>query len=308
MRELAAYLVRNRFAAALVASLSAALPLMGIVGGAAAGLLTLHQGLGAGLTVAGLGAAVASGLTWIVGGLPALGAMVVLASTLPVCALAWVLRRTVSLSLTVMVAALAGCGGVLLMLWGLDDAAGFWRAVVEAWLAGAGGEGGASEAERQALLDRLPFELMTGSVMANFMLMTLAGLFLGRSAQARLVNPGGFRREFHGLRLGHAALAVSGLLLLAALATKATLALNMTAVVLAAWLVRGLAVMHGLAASLGLATGWLVVSYAALGVAALLASPAVLVFPLLGAVDEVLNLRGRFGRRRNGRDRRGDDE
>lgn len=308
MRELAAYLVRNRFAAALVASLGAALPLLGFVGGAAAGLQTLQLGIAAGLLTAGMGAAIAAGLTWVVSGIPAVGATLVLFSTVPVCVLAWVLRRMVSLPAAVMAATVIACAGVAAFLWGVGDATGFWRSAVEAWLAAGGDDGGLSETERQQLLGRLPFELMTGSVFANVMLLSLAGLFLARSAQAHLVNPGGFRREFHALKLGRIALAATALVLLAALVMNATPALNFAAVLLAAWLVQGLAVMHSAVASLGLATTWLVVSYATLTVAALLASPVVLVLPLLGAADELVNLRGRLGRANASRENRGEDE
>lgn len=302
MKELAAFVLRNRVAAALTASLGAALPLMGIVGGAACGLVTLHRGLQEGLLTAGLGAAVAAGLTWALGGNPAVGAVLVLWTTVPACGLAWILRRWVSLPLTVQVAAVAGCAAVAAIFVAVDDPVGFWRQAADAWLSAAGESGeGLSAAERDRLLERLPFEILTGSVVANVMLLTLGALFLARSAQARLFNPGGFKREFHALKLGRLFLLASGVLLVATALTQAMAPLNMMAVVLVTWLLQGLAVGHHLVASLGLGTTWLVLGYTALVIAALFASPVVLVFPLMGAADEVFDLRGRASRARQDR-------
>lgn len=307
MRELAAFVLRNRVAAALTASLGAALPLMGVVGGAACGLVTLHRGFSEGLLTAGLGAAVAAGLTWVLGGNPAAGVLLVLWTTVPVCALAWMLRRWVSLPLTVQTAAVAGCAAVGAIFLGLDDPAGFWRQAAESWLSAAGQDGeGLSPAEQEQLLARLPFEVLTGSVVANVMLLTLAALFLGRSAQARLTNPGGFRREFHTLRLGRLFLLGSAGVLVVTALTQALAPLNMMAVLLAAWLLQGLALAHHLVTVLGLATAWLVFGYAALVLAAIFASPVVLAFPLAGAVDEMFDLRGRVTRAREGRRDGGD--
>lgn len=302
MKELAAFVLRNRLAAALTASLGAALPLMGIVGGAACGLVALQRGFAEGMLTAGLAATVAAGLTWVLGGNPAVAVLMVLWTTVPVCALAWLLRRWVSLPLAVQAAAIAGCAAVGAIFLAVDDPAGFWRQAAETWLAAAGPEGeGLTAAEREELLARLPFEVLTGSVVANVMVMTLAALFLARSAQARLVNPGGFRREFHALRLGRLFLLASGGVLLVTALVQAAAPLNMMAVVLAAWLLQGLAVAHHVVTAMGLATAWLVFAYAALFVAALFASPLVLVFPLAGAVDEVFDLRGRVSRARQGR-------
>lgn len=307
MRELAAFILRNRLAAALTASLGAALPLMGVLGGAACGLVTLHRGLQEGLLTAGLGTAVAAALTWVLGGNPALAVVLVLWSTLPVCGLAWVLRRWVSMPLAVQVAALAGCAGVAVIFAALGDPAAFWRQATDAWLAAAAQSGqGMSGAEREQLLERLPFEVLTGSVMANLMLLTLSALFLGRSAQARMVNPGGFRREFHGLRLGRGFLVASAALLLVTAVSQAMLPLNMAAVVLAVWLLQGLAVVHHAVTALGAGTAWLVLTYGALFFGALFASPIVVAMPVVGAVDELFDLRGRVSRARQGRDDRGD--
>jgi len=307
MREFAAFIVRNRLAAGLAASLGGALPLLGIVGGAAAGLVTLHQGLPAGLLVAGMGSALASGLTWLVGGQPALGVILVLVSTLPVCGLAWVLRRSVSLSMAAQAGVLGAAALVALFFAAVGDPAAFWREVAQAWLSGGGGEA-LGAAEREELLNQLPFTLLTGSFAANGLLLSLGSLFLARSAQARLMNPGGFRREFYGLRLGRILLAVTVLLLAGAVFSGWSLAVNLLAVFFAGWLVQGFAVIHQLVAAYGLPTGWLVVSYVATAAAALFAGPLVMAFPLLGIADEVIDIRGRVTRARGDRSGRGKND
>ena len=47
-------------------------------------------------------------------------------------------------------------------------------------------------------------EVMTSFLAAFYMVLSVAVLMLGRSMQARLYNPGGFREEFHALRISQA--------------------------------------------------------------------------------------------------------
>lgn len=112
----------------------------------------------------------------------------------------------------------------------------------------------------------------------------------------------------HALKLGRTFLVASAGLLLLAVAGQAILPLNMMAVVLAAWLLQGLAVVHHSVAALGAGPAWLVLTYGALLFGALFASPVVVAVPVIGAADEVFDLRGRVTRARRGRGDRGDEE
>lgn len=111
-------------------------------------------------------------------------------------------------------------------------------------------------------------------------------LILGRHWQALLYNPGGFRQEFHALRLDPR---FAGLLLALLLAGELGLApLN-------AWvplfcmapLLNGLALIHHVVAQRKSGMNWLILAY----LAALLMAPAII---LLGFADSFANIRKRF--------------
>ncbi|WP_157960485.1 YybS family protein [Marinimicrobium alkaliphilum] len=117
---------------------------------------------------------------------------------------------------------------------------------------------------------------------------TLLGLLLGRWWQALLYNPGGFRQEFHGLRLQAPQAIVSlgaGVFALfqgpeyGVWATVFTLPLTLA----------GLALFHGLAARRKLGTPWLVVFYLLL----VFVPPAGQLLIAVAFVDTWLNFRGR---------------
>jgi|Laugresp1bdmlbsn_1035097.scaffolds.fasta_scaffold06102_3 hypothetical protein len=111
-------------------------------------------------------------------------------------------------------------------------------------------------------------------------------LILGRHWQALLYNPGGFRQEFHALRLDPR---FAGLLLALLLAGELGLApLN-------AWvplfcmapLLNGLALIHHVVAQRKSGMNWLILAY----LAALLMAPAII---LLGFADSFANIRKRL--------------
>lgn len=299
MNQFATLILNNRLVAAVVASLGAAMPPLGLVGGAATGLITLRQGLAAGLLVAGLGSSMAAALNWLLGGAPWVGLVVVVVTTVPACLLAQVLRYSASLDITVQVGLLAAALLVVAFIWTVGDAAAFWRHAVELWLTQVQAQGlVVTQAERTTLLDSVPYAVMTGSAMVNWLLFALGSLFLARSAQARLFNPGGFQAAFHGLHLGMVLLAATGVMLVVYALTRNVVILNLLAVAIAGWLLQGLAVLHRLVALYRLPGWWLVLSYTTLVVAALYSSRLVLAFPLLGAVDQTIGLRRRLAGQR----------
>lgn len=122
---------------------------------------------------------------------------------------------------------------------------------------------------------------------------TLAAIFcmvLARWWQAALYNPGGFRSEFHALRLDPGkALILAGLILIgmAGVAPFST----WTNIISVAPMIAGLAVMHGIIGMKQMAQQWLVLVYLAL----LFMAPALIV---LGLLDSLLDLRTRVTQRR----------
>ncbi len=130
--------------------------------------------------------------------------------------------------------------------------------------------------------------LMTSSLAAFYMVLSLALLMLGRSMQASLYNPGGFQTEFHALRISQATtLALVGLILL----------VNLVEALPRIWIIylatplafAGLALAHALVARKKASVIWLVALYP------LLLFPTMMYLLILVAiVDSWYDIRGRM--------------
>ena len=269
MQAIARYVMRGRLQAMLVAAamamLSLLLPPLNYISGAVVGLVTLRKGWSEGLIIiAGAGA-----VTALFASLTPLDAahavMLAAAIWLPVWLLALVLRQTVSLAATLSSAALAGGLVVVGAYWSLDNPAQAWRDVLDRLidLAQQQDELNAADTLGQMLMDAAPH--MTGMLAAALVLGLMMSLFLARWWQAALYNPGGFRREFHGLRLGRGFALVTLAALAATLAASGWLgevAANVLIVLVAAYLVHGLGLLHGIVAAKQIHVGWLITLYA----------------------------------------------
>ena len=294
MQALAAYVMRGRSQAALVASASAVLsllvPLLGILSAATVALVTLRQGTTEGLVVGGF-AGLASGLlVYLALGSPLPAVGLALALWLPVWVLAGVLRVTRRVDLTLRVGALVG----LLILVGVHlavaDPAAFWAELLEPLRQGLVEGQVMDETASQAMMASIG-RWMTAAFAATFYFQMLLALLLGRWWQGLLYNPGGFGTEYRALRI-HPALGVLGLGLLLALMVGiggqpiAELLILLTPL----YFLQGVAVVHGLAHGFKLARGWLVGFYALL----LLAMPhAEILVAGLGLADTLVNVRAR---------------
>jgi hypothetical protein len=270
MKALAAFVMRGRSSAALVAAAAAVLfwlfPPFLIGSGAAVALVTLRRGATEGawvMALAGLGAVALTGLAL---GAPWLMLEVLPACWLPVWLLALVLRATLSLPRTVQAAALLGLLGVAGFYLALGDPALWWGGVLEQWerqLAALA----PGQPTDQATLDQLLALLkasapsLPGQAVGAGLLFVLAGLLLGRWQQALLFNPGGFRSEFHQLRLGRP-LAVLALALFGAALLSGWPPLSNAALVLGLlYTVQGIAVVHAVAFKRHLSPAWLLLFY-----------------------------------------------
>lgn len=195
MRGLAEFIMRGRWQALAVAVLGAGTLLFGWISAAAVALVTLRKGVEAGAWLvlwAMLPAAIAA---WMSGDA---GSVMLLAGTF---ALAVVLRTTVSLALTLVCSVLLGfiCGAGLLLFNG-----DFLTQLVQVF-------GMVFEQLQQSLGDGTtngvvelapPTEVQIAGILAGGNAATaIMSLLLARYWQAALYNPGGFRREFHALRL-----------------------------------------------------------------------------------------------------------
>lgn len=250
--------------AAVAALLSLLIPPLNYISSAVIGLVTLRRGWREGLIVIA-GAGVATATFAVLTPLDPLHADLVAAAIwVPVWGLALILRYTVSLSVTVGSAGIIGALIVAGTYLSLGDPAQAWRDVLGhiVKLAKQQNEPEVADSLGQLLLNAAPH--MTGMLIAALVLGLTLSLFLARWWQASLYNPGGFSREFRGLRLGRNFALLSLAALVASMATSgwlAEVASNVLIVLVVVYLVHGMGLIHGIVAAKGLRAGWLIAVY-----------------------------------------------
>ena len=272
MRLLASFAMQGRSQAVMAAAALAVLswlmtPLIGILSGAVIGLVTLRNGPHEGLFTAVL-ASVASGVLGllVLGNFaPALGTLGLLWT--PMWLVAMVLRTTRSLAFAVQGGLLFGLAIILTYNSVFPDSVTEWGKILEAFSQPLAESGILTDSQRVGLIESFA-PWMTGVLAAVLYLQLIAALMLARWWQALLYNPGGFRQEFHGLRLDSRLAYVTLLVLVWAYLVDlsgAGLLINHAALLLVAvYLVQGLALVHGIVALAGMSPRWLVAMYALL--------------------------------------------
>lgn len=183
-------------------------------------------------------------------------------SWLPVVIVAVVLRFSVSLTLSFIVATGLGLASVLVIHLGLEDPVSFWLNVLmqalpaERMLGEQGMLAGMSSSDYQLMLTGMA-QLMTGAMGLVLLLNAVIGLLIGRWLQAGLYNPGGFAKEFTELRFGKNLAIIALLLFTAAAFTNNALLVSLNMVMLSGFMFQGLAVAHSLVAQQRLHKLWL---------------------------------------------------
>jgi hypothetical protein len=268
MQAIARYVMRGRLQAMLVAAvaalLSLLLPPLNYISSAVIGLVTLRRGWREGLIVIA-GAGVVTAAFAVLTPLDPLRADLVAAAIwVPVWGLALILRYTISLSVTVGSAGIIGALIVTGAYLSLGDPAQAWRDVLGhiVKLAKQQNEPAVADSLGQMLLNAAPH--MTGMLIAALVLGLTLSLFLARWWQALLFNPGGFAREFRGLRLGRNFAVLSLVALMASMMASgwlAEVATNVMIVLVVVYLVHGMGLIHGIVAAKGLRAGWLIAVY-----------------------------------------------
>ncbi len=220
MGFLASYIMQGRTQAIMVASflslLSLLLPPVSIVSLATIALVTLRKGAKEGgyvLVCACLAAAIL-GLVLI--GNYQLPLFYSLFLWLPVWVIAVILREGRHLFLAIEIVIAIATLAILATYWYEPNISEIWQAqlhdVLEALVSEANPE--VSKEAIQAFLSVFFNFMLTGLIAQVYILSLLAGLFLGRAWQAILYNPGGFKKEYLGLR-GQKPLAIVSLIILA---------------------------------------------------------------------------------------------
>jgi hypothetical protein len=203
------------------------------------------------------------------------------------------LRSTVSLPLAVSSAAWLALVVIVGIHLITGDAASAWQEWLEKVVVPAMQQSGMAleEAPSQEVL-ALTAQFMTGLLLAIVMLSVTGCLILARWWQALLYNPGGFREEFHALRLGKPSALLLGAVVLLGMFTEGGLramALDALPVTLLVFLFPGLGLMHAVVARTGIHVGWLVAMYVLL----LLVTPQLMLLAIImvAFMDTWLNFR-----------------
>lgn len=275
MRALARFVMAGRMQAVAAAMLLGLVPVLNMLSPVVTGLVMLSRGPREGAFILMWALLPLAG--WAVAGEPF--PLIVLAG---VAGLAWLLRETGSWALTLLAAILIGVG------W--DVYAGLEPAPLDTLFRQVETLLAASGIQSPGVRLEDVWSIMLNLLGASLMVTTLLVLMLARWMQAGLYKPGGFRREFHSLRLEWKA----------ALALLAAMLLSAVGVLPRTWIVylmvpftfSGIALVHAVVAIKQLSTVWLTGFYALLLILPVLTGRALLLATLL---DSGLDFRGRLG-------------
>lgn len=281
MRALAQYVMRGPLQAGGVAAVTTAVPLLFWIGAAVVGLVTLRLGISQGLNVGLWALLPALGWSWF-GQDPT-----ALAVLLQVMLMASILRATLSWE-----RALLG-GSFLAIVTGLmlpviypgllDDLVQAGVSFYEQYNADVAQTLGSD-------LEQVIRDTMNASMAGSYLAIGVGMTMLARAWQAGLYNPGGFRKEFHALRLSPAVAVVCAVTMV----LGPMLGLN---AMLLAWVagtplfLASVALVHGIVGLKKLSGQWLVLFYVAL---ALLGPSLMILLVVLAFVDSWLDIRGRM--------------
>ncbi|MGO3700962.1 hypothetical protein [Halomonas sp.] len=281
MLALARWLMRGLPYAVGGAALATLVPWLFWLGAAIAALVTLRKGFAPALPVI-IAAALPAGFWW------SQGDVIPLASVLLVTLMAVVLRERMRWS----EALLAGTFVAAAMVqFGIFSLPGDMGPMLEQLRQGSPDvDRMLTELANQGYDTQMLAAIVVGGVTGLVVLIaSIACLALARSWQAGLYNPGGFREEFHALRLAPKELAVLAVLCVVGMM------LGGHALAVLGWiplLVAGIALVHGYIGLKGMNGLWLVAFYVLL----ITTWPTILIVLLLGLIDTFANVRARLAR------------
>lgn len=295
---LAPLIDRSRVSAVLTLALglvvAALLPLGLILSGAVAAFVTLRRGATDGVVVCLAGLALLAVMTAAAGYPPGSGLLLPTAFLVAAVISAWALDRGRSLTLALWVMAALALAALLVFWLAVDSPEQFWRGLFDDVVQAAAQSGQAElAAQLAAMAEALQWRGVTGQFFGSLFLMLALSLFWGRSWQARLVNPEGFRQEFRALSLGKPLALGSAAMFMLAAALGNDLALSVAAVLLYVWLVPAFALIHWLVARSRLGTGWLWAAYLLCVLTWGGNNMLFLLFPLAAMLNEYLDFRRR---------------
>jgi len=289
---LARFILRGQSQAALVVATTALLaiilmPFSWLSAGALT-LVVLHLGKEAAFRIIAIAGLATIVMGWILLGTPTVAFINILFLWLPTGLIAYTLRQTVSLALSVQILTLFGLGAVLVMYLMFPAMGETWSKAFLELLKPAIEQSGAQI--EQAHLDNLMYwfaRAVPGLLAVVMVFNVLMGLFIGRWWQAALFNPKGFSREFNELRLGKVFASVTALLLIANAFVDNDWVLGSMLMMVALTLVQGTAVMHGVIDRKQLSRSWLFGFYVLL----ILIPQVTVILAIVGLLDAWVDIR-----------------
>ncbi|KPJ96257.1 MAG: hypothetical protein AMJ55_02360 [Gammaproteobacteria bacterium SG8_15] len=269
MKALAAFIMRGQTHAIAItagfAILSLVFPLLGLLSAAAVGLVTLRLGPMNGLLVLLAASVLVTGVAMLTATpliIPTIVSLLVLLVLVWIVAIALRVTRSLALSVT----AVAAIGGFFVVVFHLmvGDPAAWWQANFDEFFA---------QATDSMMMDQqMVFQqnlatwsvIMTGFVTMAFLLNVIFSLFIARSWQAALYNPGGFRDEFHGVQFSKQVAIIS--LVIATLALLpdsaiASISKDLLMLIMMLYVLQGISIVHAIVGMKGLHWAWLVGLY-----------------------------------------------
>lgn len=278
---IAGYVMRGRMQAIIFATVATLIPLMFWFGAAAIALVTLRQGLSQGLAI--FVWAIIPAMGWWIGWQDP-GAIIVLLSAMVMAA---VLRHTVSWQKTLIAGGAIGLGTGLLVPYLMPELIDTLMAMADDVFRELAKD---AQVEYDPQIQGSFRSLMIASFASSFYGMAIGSLFLARSWQSRLFNPGGWQQEFHVMRLGPGLILVLVMLqVLAPLLGIDSVLVMMVAVI--PMIVCGLALVHGLISKKKLGGQWLFGFY----FSAVMLFPTVLILLIfLASLDSLVDFRNRI--------------
>lgn len=181
----------------------------------------------------------------------------------PVWLVSIVLRYTRAMDMALIAAAAMGILIVVGMHLSIGDLTAWWTQVLTRTFGPVLQNSQMSAEQGQHMIQGMAVH-MTGSLAAGFVLGVMVSVFIARWWQAVLYNPGGFRKDFHNLRLDGRFATFSAVIAVASLLPleKVTeVSHDIFIVIIAAYMLQGVALIHNMVAALQMHVAWLVVMY-----------------------------------------------
>jgi hypothetical protein len=298
LRGIADFAMQGRWqagvAAALLSAIAMMLPPLNYLASGVIALTTLRMGPGEGAKVVTATLVVFMLLAWLLLGQLWVAGLILLTSWLPVFLATLALGYTRSLATALLTSSGLGIVTVLLLHLLVPDLTGWWRGMIEPFMASLSEQPGwqLGQDETAQMTDNLA-AMMTGLIAAGVSFNAVIGLLIGRAWQSQLFEPGAFGSEFRELQLGRPAAIVTAVLMgltLTPLSDTLTLLADCLPVMLVAFGIQGLAIVHAIVKLREKSKAWLVTMYVLL---VLMLPQMIMMLATLGVLDQWFNFRKR---------------